>query len=330
MGFAGDPTSSAYKYCFGLGELTSYGKTSPQFVRAVRGTAETFGTRLQNNGNGTVCDLDSGLMWHRTTSSTKRTWQSALQYCEDSTLAGYTDWRLPDVNELVSIADYSLYDPALRSPLSGYSANYFSSTTYPSSSALWAAWAVNFKNGEIYYAQKTQTNYVRCVRTAGCSSAPTSISTTTTTVATTSSSSSTSSVSSSSTTTSVQPTSTTTAAPTTTTTAAPADTDGDGFLDGSDNCLSVRNPDQLDADHDTIGDCCDGVPNCGGCGQASCDRQCGPDSDGDGKADTGDNCPAKYNPDQLDADRDGSGDCCDTQPGCGGCGQPVCDMRCAP
>ncbi len=49
------------------------------------------------------------------------------------------------------------------------------------------------------------------------------------------------------------------------------------------------------------------------------------DADRDGIADRYDNCPYSYNPQQLDADGDNLGDVCDTAPGCGGCGQPVCE-----
>jgi hypothetical protein len=77
--------------------------------------------------------------------------------------------------------------------------------------------------------------------------------------------------------------------------AAPADTDGDGVPDGSDNCPAVANPTQGDLDADAIGDACDD------------------DVDGDGIALT-DNCLLTPNPDQADADGDGIGDVCDDTP----------------
>jgi serine protease AprX len=52
------------------------------------------------------------------------------------------------------------------------------------------------------------------------------------------------------------------------------------------------------------------------------------DEDSDGVADSDDNCPASCNSQQLDIDGDGIGDVCDPEPGCGGCGQPVCEVSC--
>ncbi|MCP4715131.1 MAG: hypothetical protein GY868_08445 [Deltaproteobacteria bacterium] len=53
------------------------------------------------------------------------------------------------------------------------------------------------------------------------------------------------------------------------------------------------------------------------------------DGDGDGVNDDVDNCPLTCNVGQLDADSDGTGDVCDLNPGCGGCGQSVCEQSCA-
>jgi hypothetical protein len=104
------------------------------------------------------------------------------------------------------------------------------------------------------------------------------------------------------------------------------DTDYDGILDYVDNCPNIPNPQQLDANGNGIGDCCDPTPGCGGCGQVACDQSCGLDSDGDGIYDVFDNCPNVANPLQLDADGDRIGDMCDPTPGCGnGCGQSTCE-----
>jgi hypothetical protein len=108
------------------------------------------------------------------------------------------------------------------------------------------------------------------------------------------------------------------------------DIDNDGVRDAVDNCPNVYNPEQLDANGNGTGDCCDPTPGCGGCAQPACDQQCSPpDSDGDGVTDAIDNCPNVYNPQQLDANGNGTGDCCDPKPDCGGCGQPACDTVCS-
>lgn len=125
-----------------------------------------------------------------------------------------------------------------------------------------------------------------------------------------------------------QPATTTTTQASTSTTTVPSviDTDSDGVADGADNCEYRYNPLQLDGDGDSIGDVCDPVPGCGGCGQAACEQYA--DSDNDGISDVIDNCPTICNSQQFDADNDGVGDVCDTTPGCGGCGQIACEAVC--
>lgn len=75
-------------------------------VRAVRG--DVYGeNNFADNGDGTISDLATGLMWAKADNGEGIEWVNALPYAESATLAGYSDWRLPNVKELQSIVDYS-------------------------------------------------------------------------------------------------------------------------------------------------------------------------------------------------------------------------------
>ena len=108
------------------------------------------------------------------------------------------------------------------------------------------------------------------------------------------------------------------------------DLDGDIFIDRSDNCPSVANPDQRDLDGDGAGDVCDldddgdsrndYVDNCplipnarqqNRDGDALGDA-CDDNSDNDGVIDMLDNCPFTSNSDQKNSDTDNMGNACDT------------------
>lgn len=76
------------------------------FARYVRGSA--YGSNdFVDNGDGTVTDRSSGLMWMQSDSGKGMNWQDALAYAEKLDYAGYDDWRLPNAKELQYIVDYS-------------------------------------------------------------------------------------------------------------------------------------------------------------------------------------------------------------------------------
>ena len=77
------------------------------YVLYVRGNAAYGVNQFVNNGNGTITDNATGLMWMQNDNGTGVLWENALSYAENLTYAGYSDWRLPDTKELQSIVDYT-------------------------------------------------------------------------------------------------------------------------------------------------------------------------------------------------------------------------------
>lgn len=64
----------------------------------------------QDNGDGTVTDLNTGLMWQQDPSE-KMTCAEAVNKVSSFNLAGYSDWRLPTITELYSLIQFSGIDP---------------------------------------------------------------------------------------------------------------------------------------------------------------------------------------------------------------------------
>lgn len=84
-----------------------------RFVRAVRGNTSYGVNNFVDNGDKTITDKATGLMWSKDDSGEGFLWKDALAYAESATIAGYDDWRLPNIKELQSIADYSGVFPAM-------------------------------------------------------------------------------------------------------------------------------------------------------------------------------------------------------------------------
>ncbi len=66
-----------------------------------------LGPRYRDNGDGTITDLVTGLMWQQTPDlDNKSTFAEAMAGAETFDLAGYDDWRLPSIKELYSLIDF--------------------------------------------------------------------------------------------------------------------------------------------------------------------------------------------------------------------------------
>ena len=140
--------------------------------------ASTPDSQLFDNGNATISDIKTGLMWKKCAeglsgadcdsgSALSLNWQEALEQpgvVNSSGFAGYTDWRLPNVKELTSIVEEQCYDPAInlnRFPGTP-SSNFWSSSADAGSSG--SAWGVSFGNGFSGYDARYYSRLVRLVR----------------------------------------------------------------------------------------------------------------------------------------------------------------------
>ena len=112
-----------------------------------------------------VTDTTTGLQWQDNTeaSTVTKNWTEAIDYCENLTLGGYSDWRLPNINELKSIVDRSKSNPAIVDAFINVSSNYYWSST-TSVDYEGNAWVVGFNLGYVGNYLKSYSYYVRCVR----------------------------------------------------------------------------------------------------------------------------------------------------------------------
>ena len=158
-----DDTNSAWLVLFHYGVVYDNGKTNGSHVRCVRETTLSTSSFYSStvNGDEIVTDTATGLVWQKSYDS-GRTWQEALSYCESLTYAGYSDWRLPDKNELASLVNYEKHNPASDFP--DMPSQYF----WSSSTCVYythSAWSVSFNYGGVgINSSKTDSCYVRCVR----------------------------------------------------------------------------------------------------------------------------------------------------------------------
>ena len=179
------PSSSCGSSTFpATGQTTSFAsstmtKDSDSPVRDDGAVRAGGALSYQNNGDGTITDLNTGLMWEQKIGdgglhdvSMTFPWSSMVMetiwdWLDDlnaSNFAGHNDWRVPNVRELESIKDYQAFTPFAISPVFGPTqVIYWSSTTFVQTTSL--AWNVGFAlNVGVNTGDKTTTRAVRAVR----------------------------------------------------------------------------------------------------------------------------------------------------------------------
>jgi hypothetical protein len=102
----------AFGVNFGTGHIKAYSiSVGPKhFVRCVRGNLAYAVNLFQNNNDGTISDLATGLMWPQNDNGSGIDWEHALTYVQTQNTAnylGHNDWRLPNTKELQSLVDYT-------------------------------------------------------------------------------------------------------------------------------------------------------------------------------------------------------------------------------
>ena len=116
------------------------------------------------NDNGTVLDVATGLVLQQETDSNRHNYANALIYCQELSLGGSNNWRLPQIKELMSIVDYRTTGPAIDGiDFKGFPSTIHWTTSSDATRSQFA-WVVSFSNGAVVTFSKTSENSVRCVR----------------------------------------------------------------------------------------------------------------------------------------------------------------------
>ncbi|MFT4326351.1 MAG: DUF1566 domain-containing protein, partial [Candidatus Woesearchaeota archaeon] len=135
-----------------------------------------------DNGDGTVIDLDTGLIWEKVglaASSPETRWNNSVVHCNNQNTGGFNDWRLPTISEGVTLIDYSCpnetpshctdrYRNSAFDWLGGADDYYWTGTTWSSNPGT--AYVLDLDGGrvpnpdEVLSVDKPIDFAVRCVR----------------------------------------------------------------------------------------------------------------------------------------------------------------------
>ncbi len=163
--------------CFAFQPVNGTCRLSGQDGRTRMGCPDDAG-RFVAGADNTVTDNCTGLQWQRftedrngdfeTTGNDKFAWCAAVDFCENLSFAGQSDWRLPNVRELESIVDYGESSPSADPVFRAEGDYYWTSTTDVSDPTK--AFVVAFLNGGMFPINKISAPptsfgaYVRAVR----------------------------------------------------------------------------------------------------------------------------------------------------------------------
>jgi len=171
-----DPISgvatNAWTVNFFAGIGNSKAKTSNFQVRLVSGAyaASKFdAARFVDNGDGTVSDVVTGLMWKRCPeglsggdcnngSASTLVWGGSMKAARDSVYAGYDDWRLPNMKEMQTLVDVTKNNPAQDTsvfPNPNNVLEYWTSSLTKKANPVSQSYRINFQRGLSQFVART-------------------------------------------------------------------------------------------------------------------------------------------------------------------------------
>jgi len=115
-----------------------------------------------DNGDMTITDNVTGLMWQKAVAPGTYTQPMAVAYCPTLALGGHRDWRLPTIIELVSLVDVGSSNPSIDPAFASTPSDLFWSSS--PAAGVSAAWLVAFRGGSTYPTGLSNEGDVRCVR----------------------------------------------------------------------------------------------------------------------------------------------------------------------
>ena len=155
------------------GFIDSVAKTSAMVVRCVSGNLPSSRS-LTDNGNGTITDNATTLVWQKcsmgqandaTCSGTATTvaWAAAMSYCENLTLGGRSDWRLPSATELRGLVDETRSAPVVNPVFFPATPSVYFNTSTTSTTGVTGMVYISMASGRMNSNNKNNPYAVRCV-----------------------------------------------------------------------------------------------------------------------------------------------------------------------
>ena len=124
------------------------------------------GNLTRNRASEVVVDHETKLMWmdNKDTVSVQMSHKKAVPYCEKISFAGYSDWRLPTIEEFATIVDKKNH-PLYINKVFRYNVptGYWALKAHVRTFWFYADY-MNFVSGTKYFDNRNKDKFIRCVR----------------------------------------------------------------------------------------------------------------------------------------------------------------------